>query len=138
MNEKLILQPMFALVLWTGVVLLLIPFVRARSVKRHEIVVDDFKYGESSSVPDRVCVPNRNYMNLLEAPLLFHLACVVIFITHAITPSMVKVAWAYVALRVLHSLIHLTYNKVVHRLLVFGASNVVLTMLWVMAWYRAA
>jgi hypothetical protein len=51
MSEQSILYPVFGLAFWTSLVLLLIPIVRARSVKRREIVVDDFKYGESPAVP---------------------------------------------------------------------------------------
>jgi hypothetical protein len=40
-------------------------------------------------------------------------------------------AWGYVALRAAHSVVHLTYNNVLHRLAVYGASNVVLLVLWV-------
>jgi hypothetical protein len=40
-------------------------------------------------------------------------------------------AWVYVGLRALHSLVHLTYNNVMHRLIVFAAGNVVLAALWV-------
>ncbi|HVP08657.1 MAG TPA: hypothetical protein VMT02_03970 [Burkholderiales bacterium] len=39
-------------------------------------------------------------------------------------------AWSYVALRLVQSAIHLTYNRVRHRLAAFAASNVVLVMLW--------
>ena len=41
-----------------------------------------------------------------------------------------------VGLRVLHSLIHLTYNHVIQRLLVFAASNFVLVALWVLAGFK--
>jgi hypothetical protein len=34
-------------------------------------------------------------------------------------------------LRAAHSLVHLTYNKVFHRLGVYAASNVVLLMIWI-------
>jgi hypothetical protein len=34
-------------------------------------------------------------------------------------------------LRVIHSLVHLTYNNVIHRLSVFAASNVVLAGMWI-------
>ena len=40
-------------------------------------------------------------------------------------------AWSYVALRVAHSVIHLTYHKVVHRSAAFAASTVVLIALWI-------
>ena len=40
-------------------------------------------------------------------------------------------AWLYVACRIAHSFVHLTYNNVLHRLATFGASTVVLLALWV-------
>jgi hypothetical protein len=42
----------------------------------------------------------------------------------------VSAAWAYVALRGLHSLIHVTYNRVVHRFLVYAASTLLLFGMW--------
>ena len=128
-----ILYPVFGLGAWTLVVLLLIPFVRVRSVQRREISPNDFKYGESAAVPPNVSIPNRNYMNLLELPMLFYVICVVLYVTDGGSPLSVFVAWAYVGLRVAHSLIHLTYNHVLHRLFAFTLSNVALVSLWVIA-----
>ena len=42
------------------------------------------------------------------------------------------VAWAYVAIRAVHSAIHLTYNNVMHRLTAFALSNFVLMAFWVL------
>lgn len=42
----------------------------------------------------------------------------------------VWLAWVYVALRFLHSFIHLTYNNVLHRLSAFAVSNFVLIGMW--------
>ena len=126
-----VLYPVFALAAWTFLVLLLIPFVRVRSVRRREIGPNDFKYGESSAVPPNVSIPNRNYMNLLEMPMLFYVICVVLYVTGGASHLAVLVAWAYVALRVVHSLIHLSYNHVLHRLAAFTLSNTALVSLWV-------
>ena len=132
MTNIAMLYPVVALASWTGFVLLLIPIARFRAAFRRRVTADDFKFGESGSVPPDVCIPNRNYMNLLEAPMLFYVACVLGFVTAGVTPSTVMLAWAYVALRVVHSAIHLTYNKVEHRLVAFAASSVVLVALWVL------
>jgi hypothetical protein len=128
-----ILCPLFALAAWTFLVLLLVPFVRVRSVRRREIGPNDFKYGESPAVPPNVSIPNRNYMNLLELPMFFYVVCVILFVTAGASRLAVFVAWAYVALRAVHSLIHLTYNHVLHRLAAFTLSNVALVSLWVIA-----
>ena len=133
-----ILYPILALAAWTGLVLLLIPMVRFRAGMRREVKVDDFKLGESSSVPAQVRIPNRNYMNLLEAPMLFYVVCVLLFVTSGVTFIAVVLAWAYVGLRVIHSAIHLTYNRVPHRLVAFAMSNAVLVALWVAAGIQIA
>jgi len=133
MRNPAILYPMFALAAWTLVVLLLIPIARVRSARRREIVVDDFKYGESPAVPPAVSIPNRNYMNLLELPMLFYVVCVVLYVSAGASTTTIALAWAFVGLRIVHSLIHLSYNQVVHRLAAFTASNVALVMLWVAA-----
>ncbi|WP_226468226.1 MAPEG family protein [Luteimonas panaciterrae] len=132
MNQIAILYPVIAMAALTFIVLLLIPYQRFRAVIRKQVVADDFKFGESGSVPPAVCIPNRNYMNLLELPLLFYVGCLVMFVTQAVTPVAVGLAWAYVALRSVHSLIHLTYNNVVHRLAFFALSNVALVALWIL------
>jgi hypothetical protein len=126
-----IFVPVLALALWTLLVLLLIPFVRVGAARRREVTAEDFRYGESAAVPPEVSLPNRNYMNLLEAPVLFYVGCVVAFLAGAVTPAAVVLAWTYVGLRMVHSLIHLGYNKVLHRLAVFALSNVVLAVLLV-------
>jgi len=132
------IRPICALAAWTFLVLLLIPFVRVRSVRRREISPNDFKFGESQAVPPNVSIPNRNYMNLLELPMLFYVVCLILYVTAGATRVAVFVAWAYVALRVAHSLIHLTYNHVLHRLSAFTLSNVALVSLWVMAGVHVA
>jgi hypothetical protein len=82
-------------------------------------------------VPGAVSLPNRNFMNLLELPMLFYVVCVGLYITLSVDAAAVALAWLYFALRVLHSLVHLTYNNVFHRLGAYAASTLVLGLLWV-------
>jgi hypothetical protein len=133
MHPLAILYPVFALACWTSLVLLQIPLARFRAGARREIRPEDFKYGESASVPAYVRIPNRNYMNLLEMPVLFYVVCLLSYVTGGASPAMLMIAWAYVALRMVHSLIHLSYNNVMHRLVAFASSNLLLFTLWVLA-----
>ncbi len=71
-----------------------------------------------------------NFRNLFEVPVLFYLLCVAIAVTGAGNAGLVAAAWVYVGLRALHSLIHVTYNRVVHRFLVYVASTLLLFVLW--------
>lgn len=132
MNQVTILYPAIALAALTIGVLLLIPYQRFKAAINKRVVVDDFKFGESKNVPPEVSIPNRNYMNLLELPMLFYVVCLAMFVTKTATPLALSLAWGYVALRSVHSFVHLTYNNVVHRLTLFALSNFVLVTLWVL------
>lgn len=138
MGDPAILHPMFALAGLTGAVLLLILAVRVRAVRRRQIGIADFSHGESPAVPDAVRLPNRNYMSLLELPVLFYVVCLIFYVAVPPAPEAVWLAWAYVVLRALHSAVHLTYNHVLHRLLAFAASNGVLVAMWILAAMRLA
>lgn len=130
MKQAAIFFPVVALAAWTLTVLLLIPCHRIRAGLGGRLVPDDFKLGESARVPDDVRIPNRNLINLLEVPVLFYVACLSLHAAGHVDPIALALAWTYVALRVVHSVIHLSYNKVMHRLAVFAASNVVLLVIW--------
>jgi hypothetical protein len=122
---------MVALGALTFSVLLLIPVVRFRAGFQGRVTIADFKLGESPRVPGDVALPNRNYMNLLELPTLFYAVCLALFALGHVESVDLVIAWVYVGLRVLHSIVHLTYNDVRHRLAVFATSNIVLSVLWV-------
>ena len=130
MEETEILAPVFALAAWTVCILLLVAFQRVRAALKGQHVVDVYKLGESPELSERVVLPNRNYMNLLELPILFYVICLIAYASQNGTNLAIKLAWLYVSLRVLHSLIHVTYNKVMHRFTIFVASNLVLLSLW--------
>jgi len=129
-NQNTILFPMVALALWTMTVLSLIPFHRFRAVFRKQVTSEDFKFGESARVPGSVSIPNRNMMNLLELPVLFYVACLTQYVMRSADNLALTLAWTYVALRVIHSLVHLSYNKVQHRLVFFALSNFALIAIW--------
>jgi hypothetical protein len=130
MDPARIFQPLLALVALTFLVLLRIPLVRLRAARTRRVVAADFTLGESANVPPDVALPNRNYMNLLELPMLFYVLGVSLFVTRHVDPLQLGLAWSYVALRAGHSLVHLTYNKVLHRLALFAVSNFVLATMW--------
>ena len=130
MPESLVV-PMAVLALWTILILNLIPIARIRAARAGRVHVKDFRYGESPSVPGDVSLPNRDYMNLLELPVLFYTACCVALVSARIDPVMMVLAWAFVAARIAHSLVHLTYNNVIHRLIVFAVGVTILLIMWI-------
>lgn len=127
MRDTAILVPVFALAGWTGLILLLIAARRLTA----GLSPREFSLGESTKVPAPVSLPNRNYMNLLELPVLFYVICVLAYVAQVAAPLALPLAWGYVGLRIVHSLIHISYNKVLHRFMAFALSNVVLVVLWI-------
>ncbi len=137
MDQRLIFTPMGSLAFLTFGVLTLIPIRRFRAGAAGQIVRDDFKFGESANVPGHVSIPNRNYMNLLELPMLFYVGSLMFYVTSRVDGLVLGVAWLYVALRIVHSVVHLTYNNVMHRLAPFALSNLVLMAYWLIFFLRA-
>ena len=119
---------MLALMLWTLCVLLLLPMARYRAIRAGAVDWDDFAPAEAARVPEPARRVNRALVNLLEVPVIFYalvLACLMAL----------ALAWAYVALRMAHTIVHLSYNRVTHRFIVFAASNgVLVAMLLRLAW----
>ena len=128
--------PMAVLALWTMHVLLLVPIARFKAAGKGQVTADDFRYGESARVPDDVRLPNRNFMNLLEVPVLFYVAGFVAFLSGHVDGLIMTLAWVYVALRLAHSIVHISYNNVMHRLSLFAIGNVVISLIWWVLLYR--
>ncbi len=117
--------PVAVLALWTLAVLLMMSISHV-GASAPAVTAD-----ATTVPPTRAAVANRNLMNLLEVPVLFYVACIVLYVTGGASYLTIVIAWIYVVLRIVHSAIHLTYNRVRHRGLVFAASNVVVVVLWV-------
>ena len=129
MKATAIFLPALLLMFWTLTVLLLVPIRRVRAVMQQRLTPKDFSHGESARVPPDVALPNRIFMNLLEVPVLFYVVAFMAYLTGLVNEVTVGLAWAYVALRFAHSGIYFTYNHVGHRALVFGSSNVLVSVM---------
>jgi hypothetical protein len=122
MDPNLILPPMGALAGLTFAVLLFVPALR---IGRKPNVQD----GADGDIPGALA--NPNFADLLEMPVLFYVICLMLFVTNRVTELFLYLAWIYVALRVLHSLIHLTYDNMRQRMALFALSNLVVIVMWV-------
>ena len=78
----------------------------------------------------RVSAPSDNFKNLFEAPVLFYVAMVLAMLLFLQSPLLVSLSWTYVLLRFIHSLIHISYNRVIHRFTAYFASTIVLWFIW--------
>lgn len=53
------------------------------------------------------------------------------YVAGRVDQTALALAWTYVGLRAIHSVIHLSYNNVVHRLTAYALSNAVLAAFWI-------
>ena len=131
MRQEAVFVPVSVLALWTGCMVFMVGFSRIRAVRARRVRPGAFWLGESADVPADVTVGNRNLMNLLEMPLLFYVVSIAFYVTHQATPKVVTLAWIYLALRLAHSLVHVTSNHILLRLSAYAGSNFVLLSLWI-------
>lgn len=129
MKPTAIFLPALLLMFWTLTVLLQVPIRRVKAVMQQRLTPQDFSHGESSLVPPDVALPNRIFMNLVEVPVLFYAVVFMIHLSNLVNEVTVALAWVYVVLRFVHSGIYFTYNHVAHRALVFGSSNVIVSVM---------
>jgi len=132
MQPESIFSPMLALVAWTFVIMLLMAYKRWSAGFAGRLKRGEFKVGESQDVPNDVRLPGRNFVNLFEMPVLFYVLCLALYMTHNVSKTLLVLAWVYVALRIVHSLIHVTYNKIMHRFFVYALSSFLLLAMWIM------
>ncbi len=127
-----ILLPLLAQVALTFVVWVWLYVTRLGEIGRKDI---DPQQLTSRAAAERLLTesagPANNFRNLFEMPVLFYLAAVLSLILFVQDTLLVQLAWAYVALRAVHSFVHCTYNRVLHRFLAYAASSLVLLLMWV-------
>ena len=131
MQAQSLIYPMATLFLLTIVVMMLMLFFRVKAVLTRKLPPGYFKLNKGADVPDFLVAITQNYNNLLELPILFYAICIIALIINREIENFIIFAWLYVLLRYIHSLIHITYNHIVHRLSLFAASCAVLISMWV-------
>jgi hypothetical protein len=126
-----VLAPTFALVGLTAAVWLWMYAVRLHFIARQRINPQTLATREAArQTLAGANKPADNFNNLLEVPVLYY-ALVALLVAGGVTdPRMTQLAWGYVLLRAVHSAIHLTYNRVVHRFAAYVASCVILGAMW--------
>ena len=81
-------------------------------------------------LPDSANASN-NLKNLFELPVLFYIAVLLSLLLMIQDRLLVQLAWGFVALRVVHSVIHCTYNNVNHRFAAYALSCLFLLFMWI-------
>ena len=127
--QTALLLPVLALVLLTAIVWVRLYVERIRELRQRRIDPQALATSLAGQTLQRVQASD-NFRNLFEVPVLFYALCAVLISTQNVSPFFVVGAWLYVGLRYVHSFIHLTYNRVMHRFAVYVLSTVILFVLW--------
>ena len=126
-----ILQPVIVLLGWTMVMWLWMYVTRIPAMSRAGIAPDDAR--NTSALADKLPAHTQwkadNYNHLHEQPTVFYAVCIVLAIVGLGDGLNALLAWIYVGLRVLHSLVQATANKVIVRFVLFSLSTLVLIAL---------
>ena len=132
-----ILQPVVALTAWTFVMWVWMYATRIPALSSAGVDPDSLVLGPDSSLdavlPPQVQWKAHNYNHLHEAPTVFYAVAIVLSIVGAGDGLNAQLAWGYVALRVVHSLVQATVNRVQVRFFIFALSSLVLMALVVRA-----
>ncbi len=131
MFYKPLLVPLLALVFLTFLVWIYMYVTRLSEIKRKSInpqALDTRVHGQAmlSDSPAQA----DNLKNLFELPILFYVAILLALVLMIQDLFLAQLAWGYVALRYVHSLIHCTYNRVMHRFTAYAASCLILMIMW--------
>ncbi|WP_417335702.1 MAPEG family protein [Halobacteriovorax marinus] len=129
-NPQIIFVPCLILILLTFLVLNIMFNRRMRGLKKGEITPGHFKtYSTGQTESVKTIQAQRNFSNLQEAPPLFYFLCLITFVTGNVTPLMMTLAWLFLASRIIHTLVHITTNKLPLRMLSFGAGWLILVLM---------
>jgi hypothetical protein len=126
-----ILAPVVALMAWTMVMWLWMYAVRLPALTASGMKPDDARNTKALDelLPAKTQWPAHNYNHLHEAPTLFYAVAIVLALIGQGDGVNALIAWAYVGLRVAHSLVQATINKVALRFALYALSSIALMAL---------
>lgn len=128
-----ILKPVVVLMAWTMVMWVWMYATRIPAMLKAGIDAKGMVGSTGASLramlPDTVSWKADNYNHLHEAPTLFYAVAIVLAVIGQGDGTNALIAWAYVALRIAHSIVQATINKVTLRFGLFALSSIALMIL---------
>ncbi|MFZ5756518.1 MAG: MAPEG family protein [Pseudomonadota bacterium] len=127
-DQTAIFQPFVALMLLTLAVWTFMYIRRLGYMFRHNIDPQRATTPDklTAALSEQVQYPAYNLRNLSELPILFYALCLALFALNRVDMLYLELAWAFVALRGLHSIVHCTFNRVKVRFAFYLLSSLVL------------
>ncbi len=134
-----ILAPAALLIIWSIFMLFWMAGTRLPAAKKMGIDITAKPGGRGPDIdpnmPDKVAWKSHNYTHLMEQPTLFYATVIILALAEAGTGINLWLAWAYVGLRIAHSIWQATINLVNVRFLLFVASTICLLIMAMNAFF---
>jgi hypothetical protein len=117
MTQDAIFSPFFAMVfltilVWVYLYIRRISFITGRKVRSQDLSAP----GSLAQIsPPSVSNPSDNFKNLFEVPGIFYVLVLYLFATKQVDSVYVSAAWIFVVFRLLHSVVHCTFNLIMLR-----------------------
>ncbi len=129
MTLKLI-YPALAQVFWTFVVLAIMFLRRKKAFDNREVGMTDVAVS-TERYPEPARLAAANFSNQFETPVLFFALVLIAIHVGATGYVMAALAWAFVATRIVHTLIHTGSNDLRQRALVYAVGVACLFLMWI-------
>ncbi len=128
MYEHGMIAPVVALVIWSLIMLIWLYATRIPAMSKAKVKPGEATKSQMEALPSANVA--NNYNHLMEQPTLFYaLAFSLQLLGQGDHPINIGLAWLYVVLRVVHSLVQATANVIMIRWLIFMAASLVLMAL---------
>ena len=132
-----ILKPVVVLAAWTMIIWIWLYATRLPAMNRAKLDAKNMVGTTGRSLRDDLVAGGEvkaswvadNYNHLHEAPTVFYAVALVLAVVGAGNGLNAQIAWAYVTLRIAHSVLQIVWNRVVARFLIFALSSLCLMAL---------
>ena len=127
MDQLALLTPVLVLIIWTFIIFLIMAFGRVSFMNNPQDAAESKDY--KGHLPAWVNRTADNYNHLFEQPVAFYAVTLSIALINNFNILVVQLAWAYVLIRVIHSLIQLTINIVLVRFFLFASGWLIIAFM---------
>ena len=127
MDQLALLTPVLVLIIWTFIIFLIMAFGRVSFMNNPQDAADSKDY--KNQLPTWVNRTADNYNHLFEQPVAFYAVTLSIALINSFDSLIVQLAWAYVLIRIIHSLVQLTINIVLVRFFLFASGWLIIAFM---------
>lgn len=129
MYDNGMIAPVVVLAAWSLVMLIWLYATRIPAMQAGKIKPGSATKAQMEAMPAWATNPANNYNHLMEQPTIFYAICLALELLDQASDINIGLAWLYVVIRVVHSLVQATVNIIIIRFLIFSAGSIVLMML---------